>query len=270
MSRTSLITRRVAAAYSPAPVAPLLPAIDFNDRLSSLYALAQRSHYIFASPLGPFYKGARHYHLPRFVYFGPHSSDDSLRLAFYAGFDSSDLRGTLALLHFVEWLALQPEHAQGLNLSFFPLIDVGGLLQHREGGLSTASWLDSIEPELDLLSKDARGRGYYGFIRVETSRTADEVVTIRLRGNTGDDIGAERLSSADVQPWEVRWEAESAETVVTEGPLSLADDLSFQPFELTLLLPANWPDAMHREAVTSILKRFLQRYRGFHAYGQHL
>jgi hypothetical protein len=39
--------------------------------------------------------------LPRFVYFGPQATDESLRLAFLTGFDHRDLRGTLSLLHFV-------------------------------------------------------------------------------------------------------------------------------------------------------------------------
>ena len=70
MSRTSPIARRVTeAAYAPVAPAPFSPSIEFNERLTSLYALAQRSRYVFASPLGPFYRDARHYHVPRFVYF---------------------------------------------------------------------------------------------------------------------------------------------------------------------------------------------------------
>ena len=73
-----------------------------------------------------------------------------------------------------------------------------------------------------------------------------------------------------MEPWAVRWITEPAAARVTDGPLSLADDLPFQPFELTLQLPSVWSAEMHREATTSILKRFILRYRGFHAYGQHL
>lgn len=263
-SRFETVTRALA------PSGPISSSLEFNERLTALYALAHRSQYVFASPLGPFYRRARHYHVPRFVYFGPQTSDESLRLAFYAGFDARDLRGTLSLLHFVERLALQPELARGLNLSFFPLTDVAGLIHGDSGGLADASWSYPPAPEIDLLSKDARGRGYYGFVRVETADTDEDVVTIRLRGHALEAVGVEIISSEDVEPWAVRWVTEPADAIVGDGPLSLADDLPFEPFELALQLPSTWSAEMHREATASILKRFILRYRGFHAYGQHL
>jgi hypothetical protein len=271
MSYTSPIARRITeAAYAPAVVAPLSPSIEFNERLTSLYALAQRSRYVFASPLGPFYRDARHYHVPRFVYFGPHTSDESLRLAFHAGFASADLRGTLALLHFIERLALTPDLGQGLNLSFFPIADITGLLLNESQNLADRSWQSPASPELKLLSLDARSRGYHGFIRIESADTTDDVITIRLRGHSADALGLELLSSHDIAPWDVRWESDPIDTTPFDGPLSLSDDLPFQPFELALGIPSSWSVELHREVVTTILKNFIQRYRGFHAYAQHL
>lgn len=270
MSRTSLSTHRAAAAYTPAAAVPLSPSIEFNDRLTSLYALAQRSRYVFASPLGPFYRNARHYHVPRFVYFGPHTSDESLRLAFHAGFDSSDLRGTLALLHFVERLALTPDLGQGLNLSFFPLADITGLLRGESQRLETHSWVSTRVPELELLASDTRSRAYHGFVRIESTDTGDDVISIRLRGHSSDSLGLELLSSHDISPWDVRWESGPVDAAPADGPLSLSDDLPFRPFELTIGLPSTWSVELHREAVTTILKNFIQRYRGFHAYAQNL
>ncbi len=270
MSRTSLPVRRAAAAYSPAPVAPLSPSIEFNERLTSLYALAQRSQYIFASPLGPFYRQARHYHVPRFVYFGPHTSDESLRLAFHTGFDARDLRGTLALLHLVERLALTPDLGQGLNLSFFPLADVTGLLLHDTQDLAASSWIAPGVPELALLAADVRSRGYHGFVRIETTAADDDVITVRLRGHSADTLGVELLNSDDIAPWSVRWQADPVDQTPTDGPLSLSEDLPFQPFELTVGLPAAWSVELHREAATTLLKNFILRYRGFQAYAQHL
>jgi hypothetical protein len=270
MSRISLPARRDAAVYTAKATAPLTPSIEFIERLTSLYALAQRSQYVFASPLGPFYRQARHYHVPRFVYFGPHTSDESLRLAFHAGFDSADLRGTLALLHFVERLALTPDLGQGLNLSFFPLADITGLLRNESQHLAARSWIAPGVPELDLLAGDVRSRAYHGFVRIETTPADDNVITIRLRGHSADALGLELLSSHDIAPWDVRWESGPVDATPSDGPLSLSDDLPFQPFELTIGLPSAWSVELHREAATTILKNFIQRYRGFHAYAQHL
>lgn len=270
MSRTSLTVRRATAEYSPAPIAPISPSIEFNERLTSLYALAQRSQYVFASPLGPFYRDARHYHVPRFVYFGPHTSDESLRLAFHAGFDARDLRGTLAMLHFIERLALTPDLGQGLNLSFFPLADVTGLLRNDTQNLAASSWNSPAVPELALLAGDVRNRGYHGFVRIETTSADDDVISVRLRGHSAETLGVEFLNSDDIAPWSVRWSADPVDAVPADGPLSLSEDLPFQPFELTIGLPASWSVELHREATTAILKNFILRHRGFHAYAQHL
>lgn len=270
MSTLLPIALRFESPYVPAAPVPLSPSIEFNERLTALYALAHRSQYVFASPLGPFYRRARHYHVPRFVYFGPHTSDESLRLAFHAGFDSADLRGTLALLHFVERLAITPDIGQGLNLSFFPLADVTGLLRDESQRLGKRSWIGSEIPELDLLAGDVRSRAYHGFVRVESVRSGDDVVTVRLRGHSADALGLELLSSHDISPWEVRWEAAASDDTPADGPLSLSDDLPFRPFELTIGLPESWSAELHREAAATILKNFIQRYRGFHAYAQNL
>lgn len=260
-------------------VAQVLPAATdsvteaLGSRLTALYALSQRSNYVFGSPLGPFYHRARHLHLPRFVYFGPYTHDESLRLAFLSGFNAADLRGSLALVHLVEHLALDPDLGQGLNLSFFPLVDAAGLF-HGETSrrLDQADWGYSSAPEIDLLQKDARIRGYHGFVRVE-SAAAEEAITVRLRGHASDAAeasGVELISSEDIDPLAVRWEAEAADHTPSEGPLTIVDDLPFRPFELTLRVPAAWSADLHREAVTSILKRFILRYRLLQAYSQHL
>ena len=260
---------------SPA-VARLVPSglsrpAAFGEQLSELYGLVQRSAYVFGSPLGPFFHRAHHHHLPRFVYFGPHTGEESVRLAFYAGFDRRDLRGTLALLHFVERLALAPDLGQSLNLSVFPLVDILGLLEGRDRELARFAWHAPAEPELALLAQDVRLQSYHGFVRVE-SAPDDDALTVRLRGfadEAGGPSAIDFISSEDTAPWPVRWET-GGSPKVGDGPLSLADDLPFGPFELTIRVPANWSDEVHREAVTLTLRRFILRYRSFLAYGQNL
>lgn len=241
-------------------------ALRFSNRLSTLYHLSQKSDYVFGSPIGPFYHRSRHYHLPRFVYFGPHTHDESLRLAIIAGFDHTDLRGSLALTQLVEHLILTPDLGQGLNISIFPLVDVVGLQTGANNrGLASAHWALSQAPEISLLSKEARTRGYHGFVRVESGLGLDEIA-VSLAG-TDNAVGVELVSSEDIAPLPVRWEAGPQEEI-TAGPLGLADDLPFSPFDLTLKIPSAWPTDLYRIAVSSVLKRFVLRYRGLQAYGQ--
>lgn len=257
------------ARAQSAPSTDLSLPAALGDQLSTLYALAQGSQYVFGSPLGPFRYEGRDYHLPRFVYFGPHTSDVSVRLAFLAGLDRRDLRTTLALLQLVGALARNPTIGQSLHLAFYPLVDVlGHHSQAEDRGLSSAEWSSATAPEIVLLAQDARQRAYHGYVRVE-SAPADDVITLRLRGPRLNARGAELVTSEDTEPFAVRWET-WPESDSSSGPLALGGDLQFLPFELTLCVPGNWPVEKYRNAVATILQRVIVRYRSFLAYGQHL
>lgn len=267
MSTVSARFSTITHTPTPEPAPEKSPSSDLIERLSSLYALSQRSNHVFGSPVGPFYYRNLHLHLPRFVYFGPDTHDESLRLAFLAGFDHADLRGSFALAQFIEHLVLTPDLGHGLNLSIFPLVDVVGLhhgVNNRQ--LETENWAHSSQPEISLLGKDARTRGYHGFVRIETARGIDDI-TVRLRGPT-EASGVELISSEDFEPLPVRWEADALDLTPSAGPLSLLDDLPFPPFELTLRIPASWQADLFQVSVSSILKRFILRYRGLQAYSQ--
>lgn len=255
------------------PVQPAAAAESFNTRLSELYALSQESNYMFASPLGPVFHGNRHLHVPRFVYFGPHTHDHSLRLAFLGGFDSTDLRTSIALGRLVEELLAFPDLGQGLNLSVFPLVDVLGLARKQRGReLGKENWSRTNAAEINVLEKDARARGYHGFIRLE-STSEDETISARLR-NAAEGPSAqpsiELVSASDFEPHSVRWETQQAGDAVTDGPLAAVDDLPVRPFELTLRFPKEWSIELHLSASLSILRNFISRQRALQAYRQHL
>jgi hypothetical protein len=240
--------------------------------LSTLYALSQHSRHVFASPLGPFPFGERHAYVPRFAFFGPHASDDSWRLAFLAGFDHRDLRASQALLALAGILAENAESGHGLNLSFFPLVDAAGLfLGAPDRSLAGANWSRTDIPEILLLERDARQRGYHGFVRVETAApgTAEIQVRVRRAGPPGSSPDLDLITTEEAQGLPVSFEFESG-GFPPEGPLSAADDLPFNPFELTVRVPPAWPGEGYRQAVATLLERFLRRYRAYQAYGQHL
>lgn len=245
------------------------PSAEFAQRLSVLYALAQGSNYVFGSPVGPFFHQGRHLEIPRFVYFGPRTHDESLRLAFFAGFDHSDLRGSFALAQLIEHLALTPDLGHGLNLSFFPLVDVAGLHHGAtRRALASQNWATSEEPEIELLARETRIQSYQGFVRIETASGLDDI-TVNLRG-AGQASGVELVSSAEFDPLPVRWEGESADALPASGPLTLADDFPYSAFELSLRVPAHWSDDLYRVAVSSFLKRFVLRYRELQAFSHNL
>jgi len=264
------MSTRIPPASRTAPSA-VVPSSSLSQRLSALIESAQQSDYLFGSPLGPFYDEARHYYLPHFVYFGPNSSQVSLRLALIAGTGRHDLPAARSLIAFIEGLTRQPDLGQGLNLSFFPLVNVLGLLGGAEDrDLSEEHWGRSRAAEIGLLAQDARLRGYQGFVQVVS--TGDETPSAWVRTVLKADIASsdvELFNSEDFNPWSVRFESATA-GIATRGPLTLAEDLPYAPFEIELALPASWPQAKADRALATLLKRLIIRYRGFHAYGQHL
>lgn len=262
----------MSSSFQPALIpGPASNADLFQAHLSALYSLSPRHNHVFGSPLGPIYQEGRAAYLPRFSFFGPHASDDSWRIAFLAAFDHRDLRGAHALLHLVERLARNSEEGHGLNLTFFPLVDAAGFfLGAPRRALDQANWARTTLPEIRLLEQDARRHGYHGFVRVETAPARDDFITIRIREpfsviSSRDDL----ISSTETIPFPVRFERTRGASVA-DGPLTMADDLPFRPFELTLRVPAAWPDESYYDAVGAILVRFIVRYRANQAYGQHL
>jgi hypothetical protein len=243
----------------------------FREHLSAVYALTQDSPHVFASPIGPFAIGGRSAFLPRFVFFGPHASDQSWRLAFLAGFSGADLRSSHALLAFVERLFRESDAGHGLHLALFPLVDAGGVsLGAPDRGLAAGHWGRAHAPELELLEKDSRLQGYHGFIRIESAPAGESVATLRMRGSAAEELSPdlELISTDETGPIPIRFEA--CPGPAESGPLSVADDLPFAPFELTLSLPSAWPDAIYQNAAGLLLQRFLWRYRAFQAYAQNL
>jgi hypothetical protein len=244
--------------------------LDLSLRLSRLYELAQDSEFIFGSPLGPLDRDRR-YLLPRFVYFGPQTSEASPRIAVIAGLGRHDLPAARALTAFVESLATRPDIGHGLNLTFVPVVNVLGLLgQAEERDLADEDWSHSAEPEIALLADDARGRGYQSYIRIVT--TTDDEPTARLISILSPTVTRSEIevfNSLDFEPWSVSFEAVAADAI-SRGPLSLVAQLPVAPFEVELGLPAEWSQFRADAALAKLLKHLITRYRGFLAYGQNL
>jgi hypothetical protein len=260
-------------AATPALSLPGTAAESLREGLSALYDLSQNSPHVFASPLGPFSAGGRQAYIPRFVFFGPHACDEAWRLAFLAGFDHRDLRAARALVALVARLAADSDTGHALNLTFFPLIDISGLIAGSAArGLASSHWGYGAPSEIELLERDARQRGYHGFVRVETGLEDDGLIVLRIRGPFADGLSPdlELITSEETRSFPVRFEAASGDGDDAGGPLSMADDLPVSPFELTLQIPGSWSDEAYQHAAVTLLERFLRRYRAFQAFGQHL
>lgn len=258
-------------AVTRAPARAGAPSHSLPERLGALYEIAARSAHVFASPLGPIRGAAGEQVLPRFVYFGPHTSSESLRLAVFAGFSRHDRTTAQAVLNVIESLARDPDIGQSLNVSFFPVVNPGALLADQEElDLSEEHWGRSIRPEIALLNQDARRCGYAGFVRITSGVDAEPGAAVRLVHSTSAQSSPIHVfSSEDFAGWPVTFQSIAAESVA-HGPLTIADDLPVAPFEVELSLPSDWSLRLTDAALAPLLKRLIVRYRAFLAYGQHL
>lgn len=260
-----------APPLNPRPSHSARIATHLASRISTLYKLAEGSEAVFGSPLGPFDEGAVSHYLPHFVYFGSHQSSAALSLAVLAGFNREELPAVRAQLALIEELIKQPDIGRGINVSFFPVANVRGLL--GEGGsrdLLGEHWGRSLEPEIRLIHQYSKQQGYQGFLRIASTSDREPSALVRsVLSTTAHPTGVEVFSSTDFDPWPVRFEAVS-QSLVAGGPLSFSGDPAFAPFEVELALPADWPQSRWDRELSRHLKRLIISYRGFQAYGQHL
>lgn len=266
-----IIMKSKFIAGSQAAVPAAVPSLGLASRVGALYDLVQNSDHVFGSPLGPLRLGESECYLPRFVYFGPSTSEESIRLAVFAGFSPRDHLAAQAVIGFVDNLARGSDIGQSLNISFFPVVNVAALCDgETDRDLGGEHWARSRQPELVLLNQDARRCGRQGFVRVTT--TVGDVPSARVRtvrSTSAHTSAIEVFSSADLHPWVATFETLAAEEIES-GPLSLADDLPFAPFEVELALPAKWSQRRADAAIALVLRRVIVRYRAFLAYGQNL
>lgn len=256
---------------SPGDVLAAYEAIQ--QQFARLYALTETSPHLFGSPLGPFRLREARYDLARCVYFGPNAGEDTVRLAFQAGFDGTDLRSVRALTYFAARLALWPDIGQGLHLSFFPLANPSGLELGRRRNASgvdlvAENWARSEQPEIALLRQDALTRSYHGFVRIEAAPIAHLTAVVRQSGRDRMSGLPALIAEEQSDVFPIQWEQDV--TPPLAGPLTIADDLALQPFELVLRVPRKWSDDIARDAVVQVLRRVLVRYRAALAYGINL
>ncbi len=219
------------------------------DRLARLSPRAERSASLFAAPLGPDEHG---FYLPRFIAFGPNSTDADARISLLAGFDESDDASSLAAFDLLDFATGTPAAIGGVVLDVVPVVNRG------TGDLWSASWISGDRPELALLEREYR-------------RLAPHAVVKLRRGPWRFPQGAVRgtslshwLDEAAPALHAAGWVEEQAQEFVTEGIDGLVPDLPFRPFELHLTLGRD------SDGNAAALRAIVQRIRELLAHAQHL
>jgi len=146
--------------------------------LAPLQELAQTSTYCLTNSLGSFRYGDSSYSLARFIFDGPSSGGDPIRLGFFAGVHGDEPSGTLALVRFLRDLAGTPELAAGYRIYAYPICNPTGFedgTRHSRRGkdLNREFWQASEEPEVYLLEQELWTHAFHGIISLHSDDTSE-------------------------------------------------------------------------------------------------
>lgn len=259
---------------------------DAPGRLQSLIGaldeICSGSEYLVKRPLGCFKAGGKEHELPSYVFMGPTSGGEPIRIGVFAGIHGDEPAGSLAILRFAHLLEQSPEIARGYCLFFYPVCNPTGFAAGTRTAVSGKDlnrefWRQSDEPEVQLLEQEIYSRhfqgivalhsddtssGMYGFVRgatltkslLEPALQAIEPVLPRNRGEIIDGFRAHNGIILDCYP----------------GVLSAAPGVHPQPFELILETPHAAPLPQQEQAFVIALKTVLTEYQKFIAYAADL
>ncbi len=239
--------------FRPVFSSPILRPRSFSDavleRLARLSPRAERSAALFAAPLGPDEHG---FYLPRFVAFGPNSTDLDARISVLAGFAEGDESSSLAAFDLIDAATAAPETIGGVVLDVVPLVNRG------PGDLWSASWTTGERPELALLEREYRRLAPHAVVKLRRGPWRFPQGTVR-----GESL-SHWLDGAAPALLAAGWVEQPAHQIMVEGIDGVVPDLPFRPLELQLTLGR---DAVGNSAA---LRAIVQRIRALLAHGQHL
>lgn len=262
---------------------PRLVKSDLQRQIDELRAQSDGSEFLVYSEIGAFRHGEAVYSIPRFVFHGPESADDPVRIGIFAAIHGDEPETAHSALEFLRRLLDEPERAHGYQLYVYPVSNPTGIedgTRHSRNGvdLNRAFWKNSPEPEIHFLERELGVLFFQGVIALHADNTTPGVYAY-VRGAT--------LTEALARPALEAAEAflpRAAGSIIDgfpardaliqdscyDGVLSNPAELKPAPFELIFETPQEEPAELQVQAAVAALNRVLLEYRPFLAFGQNL
>ena len=248
---------------------------------------AEGSDYLFYSELGDLDsatgQGGVTDRIPRFVFLGPGSDDEPVRIAIFAAIHGDEPETALASLEFLKRLLKDPERARGYQIFVYPICNPTGILdgtRHSRSGvdLNRQFWSGSPEPEVYYLERELGVLGFKGVIALHADDTADGVYAF-VRGATL----TEGLAKPAIEAAAAFLPRATGEVIdgfpaknaliyehCYEGVLSNPAELHPAPFEIIFETPQRARAELQVQATVAALDRILEEYRPFLSIQQNL
>lgn len=262
------------------------PAINrrrsLADVLSPLDELAADSAHLIARHDAQFERGGERYVLPRYLFTGPQSGDEPLRIGIFAAIHGDEPAGAFAVADFLSLLHANPEVATGYCLFAYPFCNPTGFEDNtryaRNGpDLNREFWNNSKEPEVKLLQAELVAHAFHGIIALHADEHSDGIYGF-VRGATltkhliepalraGEAI-LPRNQSGVIDGFTAR---NGIIRASYGGELSGPPKVRPRPFEILLETPNAAAAFLQVKAFVAALLSIVTEYRRFIAYAPNL
>jgi protein MpaA len=253
------------------------------DRLLiALDQLAEQSPHFISKSFGEFDSEGRTYTLPRYVFLGPKSGGDTIRIGIFATIHGDEPEGALALTRFVTALGNNPEIAKGYALFIYPVCNPTGFednTRHSRRGkdLNREFWRESAEPEVRFLESEIWTHAFDGIITLHSDDTSDGLYAFVSGAVLTENLTEPALREAEqflprnrnhvIDGFNARG---GIVTDCYQGVLKATPGLVRPPFEITLETPQKAPLHRQVEAFNAALQTILIEYRYLQAIAQNI
>jgi len=261
------------------PPAASVANLRLGAALAALAEAARRSPHLRSMPSPRFQRGGREFTVPHFMFNGPLSGGEVVRLGFFAGVHGDEPEGVQSLLALLQQLLDQPVLAAGYQLHFYPVCNPTGFAagtRHSATGrdLNREFWKRTEEPEVLWLEHELATKRFDGLISLHSDDTANGFYTYVRGGVFTETLARPALNAAtQVLPVDTRPVIDGFRNrngllyecftgVLAAPPV----DLDPQPFELILETPQLAPVDRQVQANLAALLVILEAYHGFLGY----
>jgi protein MpaA len=255
---------------------------SITEVLAPLDELASQSTNLVTKGGGKFEVARQTYELPRYLFIGPGSGGDPIRIGLFAGIHGDEPEGVHALIRFVRLLETQPELAAGYCLFLYPVCNPTGFedrTRHSRTGkdLNREFWRRSSEPEVRLIESELVSHAFDGIIALHTDNTSHGFYGYAHGATLTKHLIEPALKAAE------EFLPRNGNDVIDgfparngiirkgyQGVLSAPPIMRPRPFEMVLETPSAAPTYLKEAAFVAALRTIVVRYREFIAYAPNL
>ena len=255
---------------------------SIGDLLAPLERIATDSSRLIGNHGANFEIEGETYELPRYVFLGPKSGDDAIRIGLFAGVHGDEPEGVYALVQFLTLLEQKSELATGYCLFIYPVCNPTGFedrTRHARSGkdLNREFWNGSVEPEVKLLQSELVAHSFQGIISLHTDDSSEGFYGFAHGATLTKNLIEPALQAAEQflpRNGDATIDGFRARNgIIREGypgVLSAPPKVRPRPFEIVLETPQTPPSYLKEAAFVAALRMILTRYREFIAYAPNL